>query len=78
MRKYSIPLLLIPLVLLASIQEEVDHHIQPEDLIYVGAFKLPDDGYPGSIFATGHAWEHQVSEISIRVWIVRTEDESTI
>jgi len=23
------------------------------------------DGYPGSIFATGHAWEYQVSEISI-------------
>ena len=25
----------------------------------------PDDGYPGSIFATGHAWEHQISEITI-------------
>lgn len=24
-----------------------------------------DDGYPGSIFATGHAWEYQVSEINI-------------
>ncbi|MBN1272395.1 MAG: hypothetical protein JXB26_08995 [Candidatus Aminicenantes bacterium] len=25
----------------------------------------PEDGYPGSIYGTGHAWEHQVSEISI-------------
>jgi len=25
----------------------------------------PDDGHPGSIYATGHAWEHQVSEICI-------------
>jgi hypothetical protein len=68
--------------------------LQPEDLVYRGAFKLPggssdvkswqwgghamtyypdgnpegpDDGYPGSIFAVGHAWEHQVSEISIPV-----------
>jgi hypothetical protein len=29
-----------------------------------------DDGYPGSIFATGHAWEHQISEISIPVPII--------
>ncbi|MCK4765029.1 MAG: hypothetical protein KAW12_22715 [Candidatus Aminicenantes bacterium] len=66
--------------------------LQPEDLTYLGAFRLPggtsivkswqwggfamtyysggdpngpDDGYPGSIFGSGHAWEHQVSEISI-------------
>jgi len=66
--------------------------LQPEDLVYRGAFRLPsgtsavkswqwgghamtyypdgdpqgpDDGYPGSIFGVGHAWEHQVSEISI-------------
>ena len=25
----------------------------------------PDDGYPGSLFATGHAWAHQVSEITV-------------
>ena len=25
----------------------------------------PADGYPGSIYGVGHAWEHQVSEISI-------------
>ena len=99
MRKYSILLFLIPIVLLASVQGEVDHRIQPEDLIYIGAFKLPDDssasyvktwnygghsmtyypngdpdgpddGYPGSIFATGHAWEHQVSEIRIPVPVI--------
>ncbi len=68
--------------------------LQPQDLVYQGAFRLPDgtsdvkswlwggqamtyypggdpngpdDGYPGSIFAAGHGWEHQVSEISIPV-----------
>jgi hypothetical protein len=67
--------------------------IQPSDLVYQGAFRLPDgsngtsweysgtaatyypsgdasganDGYPGSLFATGHEWEQQVSEISIPV-----------
>ncbi len=30
----------------------------------------PDDGYPGSIFATGHEWEQQVSEISISVPVI--------
>ena len=66
--------------------------IQPSDLIYRGAFRLPAgtsdvktwawggyamtyypsgdssgsaDGYPGSIYGAGHAWEHQISEISI-------------
>jgi len=68
--------------------------IQPGDLTYRGAFRLPDtgsadvvetwawggyamthningdinggnDGYPGSLFATGHAWQHQISEITI-------------
>src|SRR3989339_252467 len=65
--------------------------IQPSDLVYQGAFRLPggsngtswlyggtastyypkgdpsgaNDGYPGSLFATGHEWEQQVSEISI-------------
>lgn len=66
--------------------------LQPADLVYQGAFRLPggtfdkkswewgghsmtyypegdpngpDDGYPGSIFATGHAHEMQVSEINI-------------
>lgn len=28
------------------------------------------DGYPGSIYGAGHAWEHQVSEISIPVPII--------
>jgi hypothetical protein len=73
--------------------------LQPEDLKYLGAFRLPDgvggsevktwkygghsmtyypygdpggsdDGFPGSIYATGHAWEHQVSEISIPVPVI--------
>ena len=67
--------------------------IQPEDLEYVGAFRLPDepeqtgwvwsgeamtyypdgdpdgpaDGYPGSIFGTGHNHYQYVSEITIPV-----------
>lgn len=70
--------------------------IQPEDLIYLGAFRLPADapdeigwkwsnwssalahypdgdpggpadGFPGSLFGTGHDWNQYVSEISIPV-----------
>jgi len=70
--------------------------IQPEDLTYLGAFRLPgdgddgfnwqwsnwsstltyypdgdpgggSDGYPGSLFGTGHDWNQYVSEISIPV-----------
>ena len=67
--------------------------IQPDDLVYQGAFRLPDgpeefgwgysgaamtyypdgdpngpaDGYPGSIFGTGHNWNQYVSEVSIPV-----------
>jgi len=70
--------------------------IQPQELEYLGAFRLPegsndtswqwggtaaayypegdpggpDDGYSGSIFATGHEWEQQVSEISIPVPVI--------
>lgn len=65
--------------------------VQPSDLVYVGAFRLPDgppeigwewsgealtyypegdpdgfsDGFPGSLFGTGHNWNQYVSEISI-------------
>ncbi len=73
--------------------------LQPSDLVYMGAFRLPEgtpgsevktwawggfamtyypngdpgganDGYPGSIYGAGHAWEHQVSEISIPVPVI--------
>jgi hypothetical protein len=74
--------------------------IQPSDLVYVGAFRLPDvppgtpegigwewggsamayypdgdpagpdDGYPGSIFGTGHNWNQYISEINIPVPVV--------
>lgn len=76
--------------------------VQPGDLEYKGAFKLPDsseinivkswnwggyaltyrpaqnllspdDQYPGSLFGTGHAWEHQVSEISIPMPFISEE-----
>ncbi len=73
--------------------------LQPSDLVYKGAFRLPqgvsgsevktwawggfamtyypngdpggaNDGYPGSIYGAGHAWEHQVSEISIPIPVI--------
>jgi len=70
--------------------------LEPTDLAYLGAFRLPDgpeeigwqysgsamayypdgdpagpdDGYPGSIFGTGHDWNQYVSEISIPVPVI--------
>jgi hypothetical protein len=99
MRNSTILLFIFPLLVLFSLVDETDGRIQPEDLVYAGAFRVPDsvtgsyiqswnygghsmayypqgdpdgpdDGYPGSIFATGHAWEHQISEISIPAPIV--------
>jgi hypothetical protein len=75
--------------------------IQPNELVYVGAFRLPDgpeeigwawsgealtyypggdpsgpdDGYPGSLFGTGHNWNQWVSEISIPVPINSREKD---
>ncbi len=81
------------------VQAQESERLQPEDLTYRGAFRLPDvvgqsvvdawawgghamayfpdgdsygpeDGFPGSIFATGHAWAHLVAEISIPVPVI--------
>jgi len=82
--------------------------IQPEDMEYLGAFRLPDgltgsilkswnygghaltyypegdpngpdDGFPGSLFGTGHAWRHEISEISIPVPVVsKTKNPSDL
>jgi len=75
----------------ASLQVLPDSLISPAELIYLGAFRLPDgppeigwewsgealtyypggdpggpaDGFPGSLFGTGHNWNTYVSEISI-------------
>jgi len=78
---------------------QATQRLQPSDLVYMGAFRLPEgtpgsevktwawggfamtyypngdpgganDGYPGSIYGAGHAWEHQVSEISIPVPVI--------
>jgi hypothetical protein len=75
--------------------------IEPQDLEYLGAFRMPegsnetswewggtaaayytggdplgpDDGYPGSIFATGHEWEQQVSEISIPIPVISSSKD---
>ena len=78
---------------------QATQRLQPSDLVYIGAFRLPEgtpgsevktwawggfamtyypngdpgganDGYPGSIYGAGHAWEHQVSEISIPVPVI--------
>ncbi|MCP5047875.1 MAG: hypothetical protein GY940_11935 [bacterium] len=107
MRKKKFPsissvLLVIPFfaVLLFSVAKgtiQATQRLQPSDLVYMGAFRLPDgtsdvkswqwggyamtcypggdptgpgDGYPGSIYGAGHAWEHQVSEISIPVPVI--------
>jgi hypothetical protein len=80
---------------------QASQRLQPSDLVYKGAFRLPsgtqgstvkawwwggfamtyypdgdpsgaDDGYPGSIYGAGHAWEHQVSEVSIPVPVIST------
>ncbi len=82
-----------------SASSRASERIQPQDLTYRGAFKLPDlvthsfieswdygghamayfpggdargplDGYPGSIFACGHAWAHLVAEIDIPVPVI--------
>ena len=76
--------------------------IQPDDLAYLGAFRLPDgpegigweysgaamtyypdgdpggpdDGFPGSIFGTGHDWNQYVSEISIPVPIISPSENA--
>jgi len=99
MRRLVMLLFSTALLFQISFGDEANHRIQPEDLVYVGAFRVPDvetgsyikswnygghsmtyysqgdpdgpdDGYPGSIFATGHAWEHQISEIDIPVPII--------
>ena len=75
----------------ATPPKAITHRLQPGDLVYAGAFRLPDvagdhdweysghtltyypggditgagDGYPGSLFATGHNWYQHVAEISI-------------
>jgi hypothetical protein len=78
-----------------SRQKRTANRVQPGDLTYLGAFRLPDgvpgsevrswawggfamtyypggnpggpnDGYPGSIFATGHAWEYQVCDLCLK------------
>jgi len=74
-------------------REYQSRRLQPDDLEYMGAFRLPRDtpgdtwewsgaaggltyrsngdprgkvdAFPGSLFATGHAWRMQVAEISI-------------
>jgi hypothetical protein len=89
------------LVLFSTSKETIKaaQRLQPSDLEYIGAFRLPGgvpgsdvrtwawggfamtcypdgdptgpgDGYPGSIYGAGHAWEHQVSEISIPVPVI--------
>ncbi len=92
--------ILLVAVLFAGMAKSVvqaAERLQPSDLVYMGAFRLPDgtsdikswqwggyamthypggnptgphDGYPGSLYGAGHAWEHQVSEISIPVPVI--------
>jgi len=81
---------------MAAVATDPGALLQPSDLKYLGAFRLPDgppeigwdysgaamayyplgdpngasDGFPGSIFATGHNWNQFISEISIPAPIV--------
>lgn len=71
------------------------HQLQPENLIYLGAFAFPpgdewsysghalafyppgdaggpDDGYPGSLYTVGHAWNQLVGEITIPAPVTET------
>ena len=79
--------------------------IQPADLAYLGAFRLPadapdeigwlwsgealayypdgdpggpDDGFPGSLFGSGHNWNQYVSEINIPIPVNSTSKDVTI
>jgi hypothetical protein len=97
MRLVSLLILLITLFSVSTLSAQSETLIQPDDLVYRGAFRLPqdasddigwlysghamthypggddggpDDGYPGSLFATGHDWNQYVSEISIPVAVI--------
>lgn len=77
--------------------------IQPEDVVYLGAFRLPrdiaeevgwayagqalayypdgdpdgpDDGFPGSLFGTGHNWYQYVTELSIPAPVIADSVEA--
>ncbi len=92
------PTLYLPLVTkVATPAPPASNRILPGDLVYLGAFRLPDgapeeigwaysgsamtfypdgdpggaqDGYSGSIFATGHDWNQYVSEVSIPIPVI--------
>ena len=75
--------------------------LQPEDLEYLGAFRLPDgppetgwlyggagmafypggdaggpeDGFPGSLFATGHNWYQHITEIAIPIPVIPADHD---
>ncbi len=88
----TMPLSTAPATMPASHQGEEGALLYPEDLTYVGSFRLPadapdeigwawsgealayrpdgdpqgaDDGFPGSLFGSGHNWNQYVSEIAI-------------
>lgn len=98
MKKQAFAVIFFLLFFMAEVWAEENslaaQRLQPSDLVYLGAFRLPDnpggtevqswawggwaltynangdvggaaDGFPGSLFGAGHAWEYQVSEISI-------------
>lgn len=81
-------------VLMAGLMASAAAEVRPDDLQYVGAFRLPGpgdgpdswsfggraltyreegdpsgpaDGFPGSLFGSGHVWYNRVSEVSIPV-----------
>ena len=91
----------LPIVTTAGSDVIPSNLIRPEDLIYLGAFRLPDgpdeynweysgaamtyypdgdasgpiDGFPGSLFGTGHDWHQYISEINIPIPIISQDKD---
>lgn len=91
----------LPVVMRRYVPGATGGRIQPADLVYLGAFRLPDgppeigwewsgealtyypdgdpggpaDGFPGSLFGTGHNWNQYVSEISIPAPIISPDKD---
>ncbi len=96
-------LLVVGLLLTAALAPAQELLIQPEAVVYVGAFLMPQDvpeeigwayagqalayypegdpdgpadGYPGSLFGTGHNWHQFVGEVSIPVPVIADSVEA--
>jgi Viral BACON domain len=96
--------IILLLCISAMVWGSIGTRVEPGELTYLGAFRLPDgvsdikswawggyamafypngdpgganDGFPGSLFGTGHAWQHQVSELSIPAPVISASKNVT-